>query len=231
MSTRGINIKCAFATLGTHGRIISHGIGHRRNAHIVIGQQENGGRSKMTLHMELIAEFLDELWIMPFLSQQVFSRTGMTFLLVHRDDGIEKDGEIGTMGEIGMGRDSRSKMSASRRTHDSDIIGIDMPYISTIAHHLHGSHSIADGKLAVTMWQTILQHKAGYSLLIEILCPVGAFMLHSHNPVGSTRADYHGTTGGLLSRRKETTEGGLAILAHRHYKRTARRLSPDHYRT
>ena len=102
MSTRGINIKRAFATLGTHGRIISHGIGHRRYAHIVIGQQENGGRGKMTLHMELIAEFLDELWIMPFLSQQVFSRTGMTFLLVHRDDGIEKDGEIGTMGEIGM---------------------------------------------------------------------------------------------------------------------------------
>ena len=199
MTAGRINMQLAVVALLVHGGIISHTIGDRWHDIIVVRQHQNGWRSKMVAHCLVVRPFLDQLRVVfASLAQEVDARALMGAFLFHRDDRIEEDGEVRTDGIVGMGADGRSQMSTSREAHDTYVFLINMPNGSAISYGTHRLISIAQRNVTITVRHTILQDEEGNALLVEILSPLMALMVHGEMGISTSRAIDHRTTRRVL---------------------------------
>ena len=156
MTTSRIDIKSTIVTHATHSRIISDGIGNGRHHAIIISCDDNGRRREMTYDSVLVREQLHQLFILlSFLPQEVLARTLVTLALVHRDDRIEQNREVGTAVILTMGRHSGSQVATSREAHDTHVLWVNMPGGSRITHHADGILRITHGNGTVAARHTI----------------------------------------------------------------------------
>jgi len=68
-------------------------------------------------------------------------------------------------------------MTASRESHDTYVVGVDMPCRSRVAHGAYGLLGIAHGDGAVAARHAVGQHEEGDALIVEPLGPVVPLML------------------------------------------------------
>lgn len=96
----------------------------------------------------------------------------------HRDHRIEQDLEIRLRLFHRVGGDGRGQMSSCRRSHDTNVIRVDVPAVGISAHQLDGLLGIFDGHTFVTMRHAVFQYDGGNTFLIEEGCPVIALVFH-----------------------------------------------------
>ena len=152
----------------------------------------------MTAYGILVGEATHQLLIFLLFAEETIDGTFVGLTFVHRNDGIEQDGEVGTLGIFGMGGDSGSQMATSRESHDAHILRIDMPYKGRVANGTDGRTGIAQRNLTVALRHAISQHEIGNALLVEVLGPVMSLVLHGQMAIAATGAAYDGTAGRLL---------------------------------
>ena len=73
-----------------------------------------------------------------------------------------------------------------------------MPNGSAISYGTHRLISIAQRNVTITMRHAILQDEEGNALLVEILCPLMALMVHGEMGISTSRAIDHRTTRRVL---------------------------------
>ena len=180
------------------GEIIGHGIGGGGHGRIVGSQQQDGGRRGMGAHLGVVAESFHQLVVTARVAQEVHHRTLMREPLLHGDDRIEKNLEVGTRGQGSMGGCGGGEMASGREAHDTHVMRVDTPYLSRVAHHLHGVLGIAHGQAAVPLGHAVGQHAIGNALAVEVRGPVGAFVLHREVGVAASGTVDDGPSGGLF---------------------------------
>ena len=178
-----------------HSRIIGHAIGHRRHYTVVVGREDDGWRRQMAHHRILVGEqAYQSLVLLSVLAQEVHTRALMTLALVHRDDRIEKDGEIRTTVVLAMRRHGRGQMTASREAHDTHILRIDAPYLGRVPHGADSLLGVAHRDRAVAIGHAVGEHEEGNALTVEILSPVVPLVLGSQVTIAATRTVYNGAS-------------------------------------
>ena len=132
--------------------------------------------------------------------------------LRHGDDGIEKDLEVG----LGVaGRRSRhhgGKMASGRESHHPHVVAVEFPRRGVEAHEAQRLLSILHGHLGTAVGQTILEDDGGNALVLEILRPVVALLLHGKAGIAAARTDHHRASRGLLVGGQEDAHLGRVLL-------------------
>ena len=163
----------------------------------------------MLLHLTVVGELLDELLVTALVTEETDDRALVGLTLVHRDDRIEQYLEVGTRLQRGMGGSRRSQMAAGREAHDTDVVGADMPRLGTVAHGAYGVLGVAHRNRAVALGHTVCQDAIGDALTVEIVNPVGAFVLHRQMGIASARTSYDCPTRRIFG--QEHLHVGLAV--------------------
>ena len=200
MTTGRVNMQNSRNTILIQSQIIIHSISGR-NSLIIITINDKSTRC-FFCHLLLIRILLFQL-SRSILTQKAVMGTHVSIRLIHCNYWIEKNLEIRTKFWFGMSRDCRCKMSAGRRSHDTDISWIQIPYISTVPHYLHGSLGIRNRKCTVTIRHTIFQNDQCDTLFVEIRCPIISFVVYSQVRISTTRARHYSTTCSQFRRRKK----------------------------
>ena len=78
-------------------------------------------------------------------SQKVVVRAPMGIRFIHRNHRIEKNLKVRTKFGFSMSGNGRSQMSTGRRAHDTNVIRVQIPDISTVTHQFHCCFSIRNG--------------------------------------------------------------------------------------
>ena len=225
MTSGRIYMKGAMIAGSAHGGVIGHAIGHRRHGAIVVGSKDDGRRGEMTANGILVGPFPHQCLVLhSFAAQESLAGTTMTLTLVHRDDGIEEDAEVGAAVKLAVRGDARCQMPASRRAHDAHIEGIDAPDESRVTHGADGILGIREGDAAVALRHAVGKHEVGNALLVEIGSPVVTLMVHSQMGVASAGQCHHGPPRGLVG--QVSHHVGSPVRGDVHSK-LACRLSPE----
>ena len=210
VAARGIDVERTMVAGAAHGRVVGNAIGHGRHGAIVVGGKDDGGGRQMAHHRVLTRPFLHQPLVLGSLvAQEVHARATMAVALVHGDDGIEQDAEVGTAVELAVGAHCRRQMSAGRGAHDAHVERVDAPLQGRVAHGAQGLTSVAQRNVAVALGHAIFQHEERNALFVEIRSPVGAFVGHGQVAVAAAGAGDDGPSRGMFG--QEGLQGGLAI--------------------
>ena len=145
----------------------------------------------MPPHLAVVAKSLDEFLVIALLAKQVAAGTFMLPFLLHGDNRVEENGEIGPHAPFGMGGERGREVSAGREPHDTNVVRVEPPLRRTVAQNAHGLLGIAEWHVMVALWHAVLQHGEGGTLLAEKFRPVGALVLHGKMRVASSGAVEH----------------------------------------
>ena len=128
---------------------------------------------------------------------------------VHRNHRIEENLEVGTKCFRRMCSNGRSQMASGRRSHDTNIIRIQIPYVSAVTYHFHGCFGIGDREGAVAFRHPVFENNQCNSLFVEIRRPIIPFVIDRQAGVSPTRTGYHSTTCRQFRCRQENTKRRL----------------------
>ena len=128
VTTRGIGVVGTGNASTTKGGVVRQPVGERGHGTVVVGQQDNGGRGLATAHGVEVGELANQLFVLhTLLPQKSYAGAFVRLVLVHGNDGIEENAEVGTAVGSAVGRNGGGQMSASREAHDAHVAGIDTP--------------------------------------------------------------------------------------------------------
>ena len=151
----------------------------------------------MLANMLLVRIFIHQLTLgrLPY---QIGTRALMRSALLHRDDRIEENLEVGLGIACGMSSHCGSQMSTCREAHDAYVLRIDVPILSIAAHQSDSLFGILCGYGIMTMRHTIFQYDESNALTIEEGSPVEAFMLHGQMLIPPTGTAHDSAPCGTL---------------------------------
>ena len=112
--------------------------------HLVVVTVNDEGTWCIFRHLFLIGIFRFQFGRSIF-SQKIVVRTHVGIRFIHRNHRIEQNLEIRTKFGFGVSGNGRCQMSTGRWAHDTDIIGIQIPDISTVTYDFHCCFSIRNG--------------------------------------------------------------------------------------
>ena len=113
VTSRGIEQQHTVVTGITHGSIVSQTVGKWWHQVVVTRHNDTGRRCDMTLNGIVGRELTHDLRILLVLAQEIAARPYMRHLLIHRNNGIEENGEVGTYVILGVCGDDGCQMSTS----------------------------------------------------------------------------------------------------------------------
>ena len=206
MSACGINVENGGNAFLIQSQIIVDSIGRRNDFIIITINNERTG--SFLCHLLLVREFFFQFFRSIF-AQQIVMRAHVGKRFIHRNHRIEENLEIRTKLFRRMCSDCRSQMTSGGRSHDTNIIRIQIPYVSTVAYHFHGDFGIRDRESAVPFRHPVFKNDQCNSLFVEIWCPVIPFMIDRQAGVSPTRASYHRTPSCQFRCRKKNTKRRL----------------------
>ena len=132
--------------------------------------------------------------------------------LRHGDDGVEKNLEVG-LGVASRGsRHHGSKVASGRESHHTHVVAVELPRRSVEAYEAQRLFRILHGHLGTAVGQAIFQDDGSDALVLEILCPVVALLLHGKAGIAATREDHHRAARGLLVGGQEDAHLGRVLL-------------------
>ena len=143
---------------------------------VVITQCDEGARS-YSRHL-LVATELTFGLLFYVLSEKVVVRTLVGETRIHRDYWIEKDLEVGSCLASRSRSYGRCKMSASRRPHDTNVVGINLPRRCIAAQHLYSLLGVFHRHLPTAVGHTVFQHHHRNSHIIKERCPLVSLVIH-----------------------------------------------------
>ena len=180
-----------------HRGIVCDGVGNRRNEAVVIGENNDGGRGLVRLHLELVAVQADQVGILLLVAQEAVKRA-LVRAGAHRDDGIDEDLEVRPEFVRGVGGDGRRQVSAGGGAHDADVAGVQVPDGGAVAHRPHRPLGVADRQGAVPVGDAVVHQREGDALGVEELGPGGPFVGVGQDGVAAARAADDSPAGGIF---------------------------------
>ena len=195
--SRRIDKHSTLVTGIAHGRVILNTIGDRRHQTVVAGHDDAGGRRQVAAYSLVSRELAHKVGVfLSLLAQEVAARPFVRHALVHRDDGIEEDGEVRTYLEGGVCRDDRRQVTSCREAHDAYIVGIDAPDRCGVANDADALLYVADRLGTVALRQPVVHHEVGDAALVHPFGSHDALMAVRQDGISTARYTDNGSARG-----------------------------------
>ncbi len=156
-------------------QIVVNAIG-RRNGIIIITIYDEGTRC-LFCHLFSLEYFSPARQKLLFLTGYC-ERTHVGIRLIHRNHRIKQDLKLGRSSGLAWVANRRRQMTTGRRSHNTNIIWIQIPYISTVTHNLHCCFGIRNRKRAIAFRHSIFQHNKSNALLVKVRSPIVTFVVN-----------------------------------------------------
>ena len=202
VSTRRIYMHSSVDALTLKRKIIIDAVLWKNN--LVVVREEHDGRRSLFVHLFLVTVEVNQV-LFGILANQPVTRTFMSIGVVESDNRIEQYLEVRSSQTIAVRCNRRSQMSASRRPHDSHLVGTYAPLLCIGTDNAQSLLRIAYRNFSHTMRHAVLQHYQRNALFVEERRPFIPFMSCSKMRISTARTAHHCHTVGLVCLRKEHT--------------------------
>ena len=197
MAAGRIDVQRAAVACVAHSGVVRDGVRDGRDERVVIGQDDDGGRGQVRLHLQFVAVQLDQFLVLLLIPEKAVQRA-LVRAGAHRDDGIDQDLEVRASLVRRVGGDGRCQVSAGGRAHDADVTRIELPAGRAVAHHPHRILGVRDGESAVPVRYPVVHQCESDALAVEELMPGSALVRVREDGVAAARTGDDGPAGRIL---------------------------------